>query len=236
MNNTPKPAPPKRSLSEICEELCPGVTARNAGAFTREPGVCAHGLKNCVSPMCAAPLAEPAQPTYAWPKVEIKQEGEPEDIVCQACQRPFTAEDVLGWTVVCPSCKGRSGDPYSHDPFDCPTCGGKGKVLAFPQVEAAYLASEPAQGEPQGLVAREAPEDAWIDCPDSQGWWWHWDGDYAHAPFIYSILTSLSRKINREFIACPDSRWCNDVGGKWMKIPQPAPPAKLAPSDDKEQQ
>lgn len=64
----------------------------------------------------------------------------------------------------------------------------------------------------------------WIDCPNEQGWWWHWDGDKEHVPFIYSVLTSLSRKIKREFIAYPDSRWCCDVGGKWMKVSVPEAP------------
>lgn len=65
----------------------------------------------------------------------------------------------------------------------------------------------------------------WVTYPDSQGWWWHWDGEPEHAPYIYSVLTSLSRKINREFIAYPDSRWCCDIGGLWMKVIDPLPPS-----------
>ena len=44
----------KRSLGDICEELCPGVKARNANAFKHDPDYCAHGLKKgtCGSPMC----------------------------------------------------------------------------------------------------------------------------------------------------------------------------------------
>jgi hypothetical protein len=51
----------KRSLGEICEELCPGVTARNADAFKRDPERCAHGLKisECPSPMCSPSTPAP---------------------------------------------------------------------------------------------------------------------------------------------------------------------------------
>jgi len=74
---------------------------------------------------------------------------------------------------------------------------------------------------------KSAPSSAqqeWTSCPDSQGYWWHWDGDKEHVPFMYNVLTSLSRKINREFIAYPDSRWCNEIGGFWLKQTLPAPP------------
>jgi hypothetical protein len=85
--------------------------------------------------------------------------------------------------------------------------------------------TEPEQEE--GTVTKSsegtmASKEKWLKQPDSQGWWWHWDECPEHSPFIYSILTSLSRKINREFIASPDSRWCVDVGGLWMKVEEPS--------------
>jgi hypothetical protein len=50
----------KRSLSDICEELCPGVKARNAGVFKRDPDSCMHGLyiHTCENPTCKSISAE----------------------------------------------------------------------------------------------------------------------------------------------------------------------------------
>lgn len=71
----------------------------------------------------------------------------------------------------------------------------------------------------------------WIDCPDSQGWWWHfYDG--AAVPFSYGVLASHTGPQVRYFIQYPDIRWCDEVGGKWLKIVEPAPPI----SPDKEGQ
>lgn len=67
----------------------------------------------------------------------------------------------------------------------------------------------------------ESPEQAWIDCPDAQGWWWHfYDG--AAVPFPYGVLWSGTA--SRFFVQYPDSRWCDEVGGKWMLITVPAAP------------
>jgi hypothetical protein len=43
----------KRTLSEIVEELRPGVVSRTrASMLQREPGSCMHGLLNCTHPSC----------------------------------------------------------------------------------------------------------------------------------------------------------------------------------------
>ncbi len=66
----------------------------------------------------------------------------------------------------------------------------------------------------------------WVIVPDSQGWWWHIMSDSDAAPFMYSILASGHGAQKRLFIAYPDSRWVEDVGGLWARaVPPPAPPA-----------
>lgn len=60
----------------------------------------------------------------------------------------------------------------------------------------------------------------WTINPTSQGWWWHWDGNEDHAPFIYSILWSGTS--HRYFIQYPDSRYCDEVGGLWFKVEEPS--------------
>jgi hypothetical protein len=87
-------------------------------------------------------VAEP-KPTPSTPAEPI---GESSDYACTQCLRPYTAKDVEGWTVECPTCSGHSGDPYSHEPFECTTCGGKGKVPAFdevkPQPDSSSISTE----------------------------------------------------------------------------------------------
>jgi hypothetical protein len=45
-----------RNLSDVLEELCPGVKERNANAFKRAPDTCMHGLyiHTCENPTCKA--------------------------------------------------------------------------------------------------------------------------------------------------------------------------------------
>ena len=61
----------------------------------------------------------------------------------------------------------------------------------------------------------------WVSIVDIQGWWWHWDGSEESSPFIYHIMCSRSSAPDRFFIDYPDSRWCDEVGGLWMKIDRP---------------
>lgn len=72
----------------------------------------------------------------------------------------------------------------------------------------------------------EATKGIWLSKPDSQGYWWHWDGNPDLAPFIYGVLVSLTGEVHRYFIQYPDSRWCDEIGGFWMKIEQPSLPTK----------
>lgn len=81
----------------------------------------------------------------------------------------------------------------------------------------------------QVAEAQKAAE--WKDAADVQGWWWHWDEDEDNAPFIYHVMCSRSSGPDRFFIAFPDSRWCDEIGGKWMKIERPINP----PTESEEQ-
>jgi hypothetical protein len=73
----------------------------------------------------------------------------------------------------------------------------------------------------------ESSQSKWIDAPNEQAWWWHYDPnayDFS-GPFVYSVMYSGTAK--RYFIAYPDSRWCNELPGVWMKIETP----ELPPSE-----
>lgn len=68
----------------------------------------------------------------------------------------------------------------------------------------------------------------WTRLPDEQTWYWHWNGEDLAVPFIYSVMTSCSGAKNRYFIAYPDSRWCDEMGGWWLKIVRPNVPTREA--------
>jgi hypothetical protein len=66
----------------------------------------------------------------------------------------------------------------------------------------------------------------WVRLPDEQTWYWHWDGEILSVPHIYSVMASHSGNPVRYFIAYPDSRWCDEVGGWWLKIERPNVPTR----------
>lgn len=70
----------------------------------------------------------------------------------------------------------------------------------------------------------------WVAIPDSQGYWWRWDKNPDMRPFIYHVQVSKSGEQDRYFIDYPDSRWCDEVGGVWHKVSEPATAAPVAPS------
>ena len=67
----------------------------------------------------------------------------------------------------------------------------------------------------------------WVRLPDEQTWYWHWDGEDLSVPHIYSIMASHSGKGVRYFIGYPDSRWCDEIGGWWLKINRPNVPSRV---------
>jgi hypothetical protein len=76
---------------------------------------------------------------------------------------------------------------------------------------------------------KAAPSEAtpnWTRLPDEQAWYWHWNGEDYSAPFIHSVLASLTGSGVRYFVQYPDSRWCDEVGGWWMKIDRPNVPSR----------
>jgi hypothetical protein len=48
------------------------------------------------------------------------------------------------------------------------------------------------------------------NSPTEQAYYWHWSGNPDDAPFI--AIHNLP------------SRWCEDIGGWWLKIPPPELP------------
>jgi hypothetical protein len=65
----------------------------------------------------------------------------------------------------------------------------------------------------------------WVRMPDEQTWYWHWNGDDYSVPHIYSVMASLTGE-TKYFVAYPDSRWCKDMGGWWLKIARPNIPSR----------
>lgn len=66
----------------------------------------------------------------------------------------------------------------------------------------------------------------WEAAPNEQDWWWHWDGESLSVPFIYSVMVSHSGSPDRYFITYPDSRWCDELGGWWLKVERPNVPSR----------
>lgn len=83
-------------------------------------------------------------------------------------------------------------------------------------------------------AAPSIPEgrNGWVDTPTEQASYWYWDRNPESAPFIYSIMASLSGAATRYFIAYPDTRWCDGVDGLWLKIEKPALPAPITSADN----
>lgn len=70
------------------------------------------------------------------------------------------------------------------------------------------------------------PREQWVRLPDEQTWYWHWNGEDLAVPHIYSVMTSHSGRSDRYFVAYPDSRWCDELGGWWLKIDRPNVPSR----------
>ena len=65
----------------------------------------------------------------------------------------------------------------------------------------------------------------WVREPDEQTWYWHWNGDDYSVPHIYSVMASLTGE-TKYFVSYPDSRWCRDMAGWWLKIARPNVPSR----------
>ena|SRR5271157_2717429 len=74
-------------------------------------------------------------------------------------------------------------------------------------------------------IPAESDGQDWLLAPNEQAWWWHWDGEDYSIPFIYSVMVSHTGP-DRYFIATPDSRWCDEVGGWWRKVDRPNVPSR----------
>jgi hypothetical protein len=79
-------------------------------------------------------------------------------------------------------------------------------------------------GAASGPSVREK-EPEWKLLPDVQAWWWHWNGEDLAVPHIYFVMVSHSGP-DRYFIAFPDSRWCDALGGFWCKLEYPNMPTR----------
>lgn len=68
------------------------------------------------------------------------------------------------------------------------------------------------------------------NVPTEQGWYWHWNGSPDDAPFVYAVLKSgTNGKCFVQGSYLPDAPWCEDIGGRWLKIETP-----LLPKGDNE--
>jgi hypothetical protein len=106
----------------------------------------------------------------------------------------------------------------------------------------------------RGSSERERAQ--WTLLPDEQAWYWHWTGEDYAVPHIYSVMASCSSQHrryflaypdlrapapafsssqhHRYFLAYPDLRWCDEMGGFWLKIGYPNVPTRTKPAALKE--
>ena len=80
------------------------------------------------------------------------------------------------------------------------------------------------RSEVSGAAAVSPASTKWMNLPNEQAWWWHWNGEDLAIPHIYSVMYSGTAK--RYFIAYPDSRWCEELGGFWLKVQYPNVPSR----------
>lgn len=76
-----------------------------------------------------------------------------------------------------------------------------------------------------GIPVEPQPTKKWMHLPNEQTWWWHWNGEDLAIPHIYSVMVSKTLN-DRYFIAYPDSRWCDELGGFWLKVQYPNVPSR----------
>lgn len=109
--------------------------------------------------------------------------------------------------------------PATMSTFRC-DCGRnllvEGKVIGKESPGIDPLAATPPT--PQ-------PTKKWMHLPNEQTWWWHWNGEDLAIPHIYSVMVSKTLN-DRYFIAYPDSRWCDELGGFWLKVQYPNVPSR----------
>lgn len=78
----------------------------------------------------------------------------------------------------------------------------------------------------------ERPKVEWRLNPDEQAWWWHWNGEDYAVPHVYSVLVSNTGG-PRYFVSFPDCRWCDEMGGFWLKVQYPNVPSREDQSEMK---
>jgi hypothetical protein len=80
----------------------------------------------------------------------------------------------------------------------------------------------------------------WISAPNEAAWWWHWNGQDYSVRFIYHVQHRRCGTVDRYFVDYPDSRWCDEIGGFWLKVQYPNVPTreeqKAIPAPKKEKQ
>lgn len=133
-----------------------------------------------------------------------------------------------------------------------PDCAGLIRALIADELAAPVPEPEPPIGPDSSWALAKAPLSPthepparkdelgtpnWKTLPDSQGWWWHWNGDVETAPFIHSVLVSKTGK-DRYFSADGDlAPWCDELGGQWLEILTPSlPVAPQASPEAKDEQ
>lgn len=78
----------------------------------------------------------------------------------------------------------------------------------------------------------EDARDGWSkEPPTEQGEYWHWNGEDDIAPYIYHIMWSGTAKkcfVSIGQYGITEASFCDEFGGWWKKIPQPAIPGDAA--------
>jgi hypothetical protein len=76
-----------------------------------------------------------------------------------------------------------------------------------------------------GRAEDRIAEPKWLVLPNEQAWWWYWNGENYMVPHIFSVMVS-NTGTPRYFIQYPDSRWCDEIGGWWLKVEYPNVPSR----------
>jgi len=88
-----------------------------------------------------------------------------------------------------------------------------------------------AQVQAQLASARQDAELWSKESPTEQGEYWHWNGEEDTAPYIYHILWSGTAKkcfVSIGQYGITEASFCDEFGGWWKRIPQPAIPSEAA--------
>jgi len=108
-------------------------------------------------------------------------------------------------------------------------CGNKDVVMRE-RVDGLFVRHEDHLERIADLAAEvERLQGKWKLLPDEQAWWWHWTAEDLAIPFIHHVQKSGTN--GRYFIDYPDSRWCDEIGGFWLKVQYPNVPSRAEQSE-----